>query len=599
MTLGAGEQFAGYTIIRPIGSGSMGQVYLAQHPRLPRREALKILLREISTDPSFRQRFIREADSIAALEHPNIVTVYDRGDEGGTLWIATQYVDGTDAAQLLREHHTGGLPLADVAAITTAIAQALDYAHSRGLVHRDVKPANILLSSPDEDDERRAYLADFGIARPLDDPSGLTATNFTFGTFAYAAPEQLMGQSIDGRADQYALAATTYHLLTGAMLFPDSNQIAVISQHLTQPPPRPSAVRPELAAFDAALARALAKNPDDRFPRCRDFAQAIAAAARDTAAYAPTQQAPIQTRSDDPAVAAASAPTQMAASGEMPDFGQPPPVWAPPPGGYRGAPVGTPTTDDTGPTYPPKTQHWWGRRGVLAAGAAAAAAAVVALIATNQQTPSPTPTQLTREGLPAPSALVQQSLTTMRALHSAHLEQTTKGSLDNWPVNTLAGDITNRPSNAFSGVANMKLGGQVVDAELVVLDSLLYAAITPNNWLDMGPAAETFDPSAYLDPNNGLVNALTGITDPKSQEFEAIDGVSTVRVSGMLPADAANKLFPQARARAPLPVNVWIKKDAPNELVQTQLQPDIGSSITWTLSQWGKPVTVSKPAGAT
>ena len=297
MTLAGGELFAGYTVERLLGSGGMGEVYLARHPRLPRQEALKILRIDISNDDSFRQRFIREADSIASLEHPNIVTVHDRGDTDGRLWIATQYVDGSDAAQQLRDRYPVGMPVDEVAGITTAVAEALDYAHSRGLLHRDVKPANILLAHPDHDGRRRIYLADFGIARPLDDPAGLTATNFTLGTVAYAAPEQLMGKAIDGRADQYALAATAYHLLTGAPVYADSNPVAVISQHLTEPAPPPSSVRPQLAAFDGAFERALAKNPADRFPRCQDFARAVAAAAAGSGSGYPasalTQAAPI------------------------------------------------------------------------------------------------------------------------------------------------------------------------------------------------------------------------------------------------------------------------------------------------------------------
>lgn len=295
MPLGVGELFAGYTIVRLLGSGGMGEVYLAQHPRLPRQEALKILRPDISTDDTFRQRFIREADSIAGLEHPNIVTVHDRGDTKGNLWIATQYVNGVDAARLLRSY-PAGLPADEVAELTTAIARALDHAHDHGVLHRDVKPANILLATPDRNGERRVFLADFGIARPLDDPDGLTATNFTLGTVAYAAPEQLMGKGTDGRADQYALAATAYHLLTGTTLFPDSNPIAVISHHLTEPPPVPSEVDPRLAPFDAAFRRALAKNPHDRFPRCRDFAhelEAAVAASGVGSPIAPTQEAPV------------------------------------------------------------------------------------------------------------------------------------------------------------------------------------------------------------------------------------------------------------------------------------------------------------------
>ena len=216
MTVGA--TFAGYTILRLLGSGGMAEVYLAQHPRLPRRDALKVLSEAVIADTDFRERFHREADLAATLWHPNIVQVHDRGEFDGPLWIAMDYVEGTDAAQLVKDHYPDGMPIQDVCAIVTAVADALDYAHQRGLLHRDVKPANILLTDP-EDGKRRIMLADFGVARPLGDISGLTATNFTVGTLTYTAPEQLMGADLDGRADQYALAATAFHLLTGAPPF--------------------------------------------------------------------------------------------------------------------------------------------------------------------------------------------------------------------------------------------------------------------------------------------------------------------------------------------------------------------------------------------
>lgn len=312
MTLGAGETFAGYTILGRLGAGGMGEVYLAQHPRLPRKEALKILRPDISTDATFRERFIREADAIAGLEHPHIVTVYDRGETGGQLWIATQYIDGTDAAQTLARRCPTGMPPDEVAEIATAVAAALDYAHAHGLLHRDVKPANILLSKPDPDGRRRIYLADFGIARPLDDPGGLTATGFTVGTVAYASPEQLSGGTIDGRSDQYALAATAYQLLTGTTPFPNTNPIAVISAHLTQTPPPPSTVRPALGQFDPVFARALAKTPQDRFTRCQDFAHALTAASAAVGGYsatAPTQEAPTAPKASPPRQARPSATT--------------------------------------------------------------------------------------------------------------------------------------------------------------------------------------------------------------------------------------------------------------------------------------------------
>jgi serine/threonine-protein kinase len=274
MPLGDGELFAGYTVVRRLGSGAMGEVYLVQHPRLPRRDAMKVLPAEFTTDDEYRSRFNREADIAATLWHPHIVGVHDRGEFEGQLWISMDFVEGTDVARLQEERYSGGMPPDDVVRIVTAVADALDYAHQHQLLHRDVKPANILLSQPELGKER-VLLADFGIARRIDDASGLTSTSMTVGTVAYAAPEQLMGQTLDGRADQYALAATAYHLLTGTTLFQHTNQAAVISQHLTSPPPPLAARRPELSNLDPVFAKALAKAPEDRYESCLAFAEAL------------------------------------------------------------------------------------------------------------------------------------------------------------------------------------------------------------------------------------------------------------------------------------------------------------------------------------
>jgi serine/threonine-protein kinase len=274
MPLAEGATFAGYTIVRRLGSGGMGEVYLARHPRLPRQDALKVLRSEVSADGEYRERFHREADVAATLWHPHIVGVHDRGEYDGQLWISMDYVDGTDAGQLLHDRFPDGMPAPEVAEIITAVADALDYAHQRNLLHRDVKPANVLLANPQSADQR-ILLADFGIARWADDPSGLTATNMTVGTVSYAAPEQLMGDQLDGRADQYALAATAFHLLTGAPPFQHSNPAVVISQHLSASPPAIGDRRPDLSALDPVLAKALAKNPADRYERCSDFARAL------------------------------------------------------------------------------------------------------------------------------------------------------------------------------------------------------------------------------------------------------------------------------------------------------------------------------------
>ena len=270
-----GELFAGYTIVRRLGAGGMGEVYLAQHPRLPRQDALKILPAEFTANQEFRQRFNREADLAGSLYNEHIVGIHDRGEYQGQLWLSMDYVEGTDAARLLRERYPSGMPLPEVVEIVTAVAEALDYAHSRGLLHRDVKPANILLGEATP--RRRILLADFGIARELGEISGLTATNMMMGTTAYCAPEQLQGSDLDARADQYALGCAAYQLLTGSAPFQHSNPAVVISQHLSSPPPLLSERRPELGYLDPVIARALAKDRSARFASCSDFAAALAA----------------------------------------------------------------------------------------------------------------------------------------------------------------------------------------------------------------------------------------------------------------------------------------------------------------------------------
>ncbi|BBX03870.1 hypothetical protein BST36_02595 [Mycolicibacterium moriokaense] len=269
-----GEVFAGYVIQRLLGTGGSGEVYLAQHPRLPRQDALKILTKTSEVDGEFRARFNREAELAATLWHPHIVSVLDRGEFEGRLWISMEYVEGTDAGQLIRETYPRGMPEQDVFEIVTAVADALDFGHERRLLHRDVKPENILVTAPNGH-RRRVLLTDFGIARRIDDASNLTDTNIALGTINYVAPEQLLGRALDGRADQYALAATTFHLLTGKPVFQDSNPAVIISHHLGTTAPRISERRPDLAYLDPVLAKALSKDPNERYATCTDFARAL------------------------------------------------------------------------------------------------------------------------------------------------------------------------------------------------------------------------------------------------------------------------------------------------------------------------------------
>jgi serine/threonine protein kinase, bacterial len=274
MPLVSGATAAGLNIVRLLGCGQIGELYLAEHPRLPRHYALKILSPDVSADPEYRYRFKQESDRAAALWHPNIIGLNDRGEFEDRLWLSMDYVDSADAGQLLSDTYSGGVPPDMVLEIVSVIADALDYVHENGLVHRYVNPSNILLTNS-ASDRRRIVLAGLGIARRTDEINSLTRANLGIGTVSYAAPEQLMDDSIDGRTDQYALAATAFHLLTGSPPFAHMNPAVVKSKHLNEPAPQPGDVRPELTYFDAPFARALKKNPTERFRRCRDFAKAL------------------------------------------------------------------------------------------------------------------------------------------------------------------------------------------------------------------------------------------------------------------------------------------------------------------------------------
>ncbi|MGY2117042.1 serine/threonine-protein kinase [Nocardia gipuzkoensis] len=266
-----GDVFAGYVIKRVLGHGGMGTVYLAQHPRLPRLTALKLLKRDLYADTDIRRRFEREADLVARLDHPNIVTVFDRGAEDRQLWISMQYVPGADASCADVDVLAPGRAVQIVA----DTAAALDFAHANQVLHRDVKPANILLAKAPIGQPERVLLTDFGIAGIRGAESTIGSSGTITATLAFGAPEQLIGQPLDDRADQYSLACTLFWMLTGAPPYPGANPAAVVNNHLYAPIPVLSRVRPGLPpALDPVLARAMAKRPADRFANCAEFAAA-------------------------------------------------------------------------------------------------------------------------------------------------------------------------------------------------------------------------------------------------------------------------------------------------------------------------------------
>jgi Protein kinase domain/Domain of unknown function (DUF4328) len=266
---------AGYRILEPVGRGGMGVVYRAEEPALGRLVALKVLAPALADHDEFRRRFLREMRVAASIEHPNILPIYRAGEDGGLLYLAMRYVDASDLREVLRRD--GPLQVERALWIVDQVGQALDAAHRRGLVHRDVKPANILLTRPDAGGPERVYLVDFGIARPAVDGS-ITGGDAAVGTLGYAAPEQLTGGAVDARTDVYALGCVLQECLTGRPPFTAEGDHALIVAHLETPPPPPSSVRPGLpVALDAVLARALAKAKDQRFRSCGEL---VAAARR-------------------------------------------------------------------------------------------------------------------------------------------------------------------------------------------------------------------------------------------------------------------------------------------------------------------------------
>jgi serine/threonine-protein kinase len=275
--LNVGDGFAGYRIVRRLGVGGMGEVYLADHPRLPRQDALKVLTTAVQDDPSFRVRFDREAAIAANLFHPHIVPLHDRGEEDGRLWISMAYVEGTDAAVRAARYDGNVLPAQLVGDIVTAVGSALDYAHERGLLHRDVKPGNILLT---DSATPHIYLADFGIAKAQDSATGVTGTGAFVGSLPYVSPEQIRADTnVTGALDQYQLACTAFELLAGEPPYAGPGVAAVLNQHLHSPPPSPRSRRPDLSsAVDEVFARAMAKDPAARYPSCAGFAAALSAA---------------------------------------------------------------------------------------------------------------------------------------------------------------------------------------------------------------------------------------------------------------------------------------------------------------------------------
>jgi serine/threonine protein kinase len=273
----AGTVLAGFRVRSLIGEGAMGAVYLAEDLSGTQRIALKVLDPELARDERFRQRFLRESQVASSLDHPTIVTTFASGDEGGVLYLAMEYVDGVDLRELLRRD--GALAPERTIALLAQVASALDAAHAEGLVHRDVKPGNILVAT--EADGEHAYVCDFGLARHVSSVSSLTGERGFVGTIDYVPPEQIEGGTIDARADVYSLGCVLFQCLAGERPFDRESELSVVFAHLNEPPPRLTDLRPELPeAFDDVFATALAKDRDERYSTCGELMAAATAASR-------------------------------------------------------------------------------------------------------------------------------------------------------------------------------------------------------------------------------------------------------------------------------------------------------------------------------
>jgi serine/threonine protein kinase len=372
--LAEGDEFAGYRIERRLGRGGMGILYLALEPGLQRRVALKLIAPEAAEEEVFARRFAEESRIAASIEHPNVVPIYAAGEQDGVAWIAMRYVSGSDLGRRLARD--GRLEPAHAVALIAQIGNGLDAIHAAGLVHRDVKPANVLLSG--EDGAEHAYITDFGVARNLATRSGLTQTGRFVGTIDYVAPEQISGGEIDARVDVYALGCLLYKLLTGQVPFPREGEAARLYAHLNDPPPAPSMYAPGVSmALDDVVARAMSKQPGDRYPSAGDLGRAAEAALSGGAAAIPERTVATgaaATREASTRPAGTESATEVSGARPVPPATESPPTASP-------------------PTEPTRRSAGRGpnRRPVYLAGAAlalVAAVAVAVVLVTGDERPS-------------------------------------------------------------------------------------------------------------------------------------------------------------------------------------------------------------------
>jgi serine/threonine protein kinase len=320
---------AGYRIERQIGRGGMGVVYLAEQVRLRRYVALKLIVPELAEDDEFRRRFERESQLAASIDHPNVIPVYEAGEAEDVLFISMRYVEGHDLRAIIKA--SGRLAAVLAARLVAQLGDALDAAHARGLVHRDVKPANVLVAG------EHAYLTDFGLTKHVSSSSGITHTGQWVGTLDYVAPEQIAGGPLDARVDVYSLGCVLFEALTARVPYPKDSDVAKMFAHLNEPPAAVSSLVPDAGwGFDAVVTRALAKAPEQRYPSAGDLGRAALAAATGQQTTVPERSvaaggaAPV-THPQATAAAPVAPPSQQTGpTAQLPVTAPPPPAYAPP-----------------------------------------------------------------------------------------------------------------------------------------------------------------------------------------------------------------------------------------------------------------------------
>ncbi len=450
-----GAEFAGYRLDSLLGHGGMSIVYRAEHHSLGRTVALKLLAPQLSEDQAFRERFTRESRLAASLDHPNIIPIYEAGEEDGVFWIAMRYVDGSDAKNLLKQH--GPLDPERALSIIAPVASALGAAHGKGLVHRDVKPANILLADGDGvEEDAHVYLSDFGVAKHSASRA-LTKTGIFVGTAEYASPEQIEGKQLDGRADVYSLGCVLYECLTGAPAYDRDSEVALMYAHLLEPPPSVTAVRPELPPeVDELVAKAMAKSRDDRFATAREFAtEARAVLGRGSKAAATSVAARPGAQETVLATAAAAAAAGAAPPGATEVTpGQPPPTDGTDggAGGDGGGGDGAGAPGPSGSGGGPKKQDW--RRLALMAGAAAlillALIPGVLLLTRDDDETTESATTATTTGTtttaPAPTTLLEVLVPTQIAKGCTTAAQPAPGAVETNDCTPTEGAPTSAPN---------------------------------------------------------------------------------------------------------------------------------------------------------